>query len=405
MRKGILLALAAALTLSSCTCELTEPTHPSRVEPSQLTEALEPLDGIDESILTPIELSRVSFIAAGDSIIHRGILYDAEKRASDGREFDFRPLFDEIGGLISEADVAFVNQETLMCGEGYEYSFYPQFNSPRQVAYDLIEVGFDVINVANNHMCDKGTDGLRRTLEFWKTLDCVTMIGGYTSAEDYETTRIIEVNGIKIALLGYTEETNGIRLGNSELVVPYTDDETLVRHIGKARESADFVVVSVHWGNENQTTPTDEQRRLASLMASSGADVILGHHPHVLQPIELIENERGTTLCAFSLGNLYAMMATWQNMLGGLLRFELVKMSDGECRLEGIEFIPTVFYYGPGQSQTEVRLLEGFTEADARLHGTGNNYGSRTTAANMREYVASIVGEAELTLRKPAPRG
>lgn len=363
--------------------------------------------GISEAVLPPVEVKRLSFLAAGDNVIHPCIYMDAENRAKavtaavtaaekaeglDVRKYDFKPMYADAAEYIASFDLAFINQETLMAGEEFGYSGYPTFNSPRDLAYDLIELGFDIVNIANNHMCDKGTAGLKATVDFWKELD-VTMIGGYSDAEDYETPRIIERDGIKIAFIGYTEETNGIRLGKSELIVPYTNDEDIARQVSAAKEAAELVIVSVHWGNENQNTPTKEQKRLAKLMSDSGADVIIGHHPHVLQPIEWIETDDGRqTLCIYSLGNLVSAMQYWENMVGGFFTFEIVIMSDGSCYVDSPEFVPTAFYYGPRYFNSHLYFLDDYPEDKALTHGTKNLYSSYASPDTMRAYAKKILG-------------
>ena len=151
---------------------------------------------------------RVSFAAVGDNVIHPGIYIDAAERAAaagQGREYDFRPMYENIRAQISQADLAFINQETLMAGASFGYSGYPTFNSPQQLGYDLCEIGFDVVSIANNHMADKGAAGLEATITFWKSLsEQITMIGGYMNQADYDTPRVIEKNGIKIAFLAYS---------------------------------------------------------------------------------------------------------------------------------------------------------------------------------------------------------
>lgn len=162
-------------------------------------------------------------------------------------------------------------------------------------------------------MCDKGQKGLKGAIDFWKSQTDVTMIGGYSDETDYNTLRIVERNGVKIGLLSYTYGTNGISLpASSELVVPYINDEDIIRQCAQAKEQSDFLIISVHWGNENQTQVSAEQKRVAKLMAENGADVIIGPHPHVLQSIEVIESDYGETLCVYSLGNFVSAMQYWR---------------------------------------------------------------------------------------------
>ena len=361
---------------------------------------------IDESVLPAVEKTRLSFIAAGDNVIHPCIYMDAERRAAaqvaagekNIRKYNFKPTYIDVADYIASFDLAFINQETLMAGEKYGYSGYPTFNSPRDLGYDLVEMGFDIVNIANNHMCDKGTAGLAATVDFWKGLEDevgVTMIGGYYDRDDLLTPRVIERDGVKIALVGYTEMTNGITLSKKEPLIPYTTEVNIDQVIMNAREEADVVIVSVHWGNENWNTMTKEQKSLAQKFADLGVDVIIGHHPHVLQPIEWINStdDEHKTLCIYSLGNFIAAMQSWQNMVGGFLTFDIVKMTDGSCFIDSPAFVPTVFYYGPSYFNSHVYFLDDYTDEMAKTHATYKLYGSFASVAEIEKYVKKIMGD------------
>lgn len=192
-----------------------------------------------------------------------------------------------------------------MTGDGYELSYYPMFNSPQDVGYDLQELGFDVVGIANNHMLDKGAKGLEKTIAFWKNMEGVLLIGGYDSREDYDTVRVLEKNGIKIAFLAYTYGTNGLtKAASSPVVIPYINEDDITRQVAAAKNAADAVIVSVHWGDEGSFKPNDAQKRTAQLFADCGVTAIIGHHPHVIQPVEWITGKNGNkTLCVYSLGN------------------------------------------------------------------------------------------------------
>ena len=266
----------------------------------------------------PIIEKRTSFIGCGDNIIY-GTKEAVIHAQGTERKYNYKPYYDGVSNIIKEADIAFINQETLMCGDGYSLSYYPRFNSPRELGYDLHELGFDVVNIANNHMLDKGADGLSKTIEFWKSFNDILMIGGYEDIEDYDNIRILEKDGVKIAFLSYTQMTNGLsKPASSPLAIPYTNDEDIVRQAALAKQTADLVMVSVHWGNEGSFIPTQEQKRLAQLFSDCGVDVILGHHPHVVQPVEWLNGKDGNkTLC---------VTTTWLAVLFPLTLFILNKL-------------------------------------------------------------------------------
>ena len=247
-----------------------------------------------------VPVQTVSFIACGDNLVHSSVYSDAQTLAAGTeKEYNFLPMYDNVADIIQNADLAFINQETPFGGSSRPISGYPLFNTPEQMGDDLITLGFDIIGLANNHMLDSTAKGYENTIDFWNSKDGVTAIGGYKNKEDFENIRVIEKNGIKIALLAYTYSTNGLKLPQgSELVIPLYDDETIDRQTKKAKSLADVVIVSIHWGVEDQFKPNAEQKRKAKLMADNGVDVIIGHHPHVLQPLEWIDRaDGGKTLC------------------------------------------------------------------------------------------------------------
>lgn len=359
---------------------------------------------IKESTLEPNEaiintLKEVTFIACGDNITYGGNIKDARSKATEETgEFDFKPQYAEVAEIIKDADVAFINQEVPMAGEGYSISYYPMFNAPQELGLDLVELGFDVINVASNHMLDKGASGLESTIDFWESLD-VTMIGGYKDEDDFDNIRVHEANGIKIAFLSYTYSTNGItKSPSSPLVIPYIDDEDIIRQVALARECADMVFVSMHWGNEYQFTPSAEQKRLAQLMADNGVDAVIGHHPHVLQPIEWYDGKDGNKmLCVFSLGNFVAEQDHDYSMVGGIAEIKIEKDGEKEAVITDVLFHPTVFHFPRNFYTNIVYFMEDYTPELASIHGVRNYYGNPLTYERLISYAKKTISDEFLT--------
>ena len=338
-----------------------------------------------------------SFVAVGDNVVHTGIWLEAKQRAAarEDREYWFAPVFDNIADMIRDADIAFINQETLLAGDELGFSNYPRFNGPQDIGRDIVELGFDIVNIANNHMVDKGEVGLRGAIEFWESQP-VVMIGGYKNYEDYKKIRTIERDGVSIALLSYTFSTNGLSLPkNSELYIPYIDYAEIKTQIEEAKKLADLVFVSVHWGEENIFTPTSGQVSIAQYMADLGADVIIGHHPHVVQPITWLRGKGGNdTLCIYSLGNIVSLMAAPYNMVGGVMTFDITEAEDGWF-VENPVFVPTVFFYATNFFSQKIYLMRDFTEELAVRMGT-KNYGYTATLAQLRGYVTKTIHPAFL---------
>lgn len=349
-------------------------------------------------------VSKVSFLGAGDNIIYFGNVRDAASLAyQDSRTYNFKPMYSEVASYIENADVSYINQETVMCGEGYELSYYPMFNSPQDVGYDLVELGFDVVNIANNHMLDKGAAGLDATIEFWKTMP-VTLIGGNSSRAEYDDIEIVEKNGVKIAFLSYCEMTNGLTVGKgAETWIPYlnnndpfgtsgeVDDSDIVLHCNSVKDKCDFIIASVHWGDEGSFTPNAKQKAYAQAMADAGVDVIVGTHPHVLQPIEWLTGKDGNkTLCIYSLGNFAAEQDRDYNMVGGMISFDIVKTDSAHAVAENVLFIPTVYDFNTNFYNNKVYLMESYTAEMAKGHGIAA-YGRYTNLDTLRGYVTNTI--------------
>ena len=319
--------------------------------------------------------TRITFLAAGDNIIHANVYTDAMNRATGGEKYNFIDMYDGIADMVEGADIALINQESPICGEELTISGYPNFNSPDEVGDTLIELGFDIVNIANNHMLDKLERGYKNTLEYWKERENdILMIGGYNSREDYENIRIIEEQGVSIAFISYTYSTNGQQLpASSELYIPYISESEIVRMTKKADELADLVFVVMHWGgeNENSFTPSSSQYSQAQALADAGADVIIGMHPHVIQGMDWCTAADGSdTLVVYSLGNLLSTQLNNRNLVGGIVTFDIVKDKNGDITIENPIYNPTVTHYNTDRLGLQVYLMENYTAELAALHGT-----------------------------------
>lgn len=347
----------------------------------------------DETTATPVEEPEtvISFLGVGDNIIYYGNVRDAQSQAEgSGYEYNFLPAYSEVADRIAAADIAFINQETLMSGDAFEY--YPHFNGPQDAGRTLTDLGFDVVNMSNNHMADHGPDGLKKTIDFWHTQD-VTMIGGYYDLQDFDNIRVTETKGVKIAWLSYTYGTNGLSLpSSSPLKIPYINESDIRKQVDSAKKLGDLVFVSVHWGEENYFKPTSEQIYYGQLMADLGVDVILGHHPHVIQPVEWLTGSGGNkTLCIYSLGNFMAEMARDYNMVGGIVTFDIVRKGEAKPTIENILFTPTMFHFPRNFYNNKIYLLEDYSEELASAHGVITYYKNTMSYNKLISYVKNTI--------------
>lgn len=358
-------AMAEAESLSAeTTAEITTvPTETTTVTTTAVTEP-------------PKKYETITFAATGDNLIHSSIYNQAHRRSETGG-YDFIFPYRNVTDLISEADVAVINQETLICNDKYEPSTYPCFNSPTALGDHMIDIGFDVFTIANNHTLDKGTDGLNACLDYWQSKD-VTVAGAYRNAEDKSNIRTAEVNGIVFSYLSYTESLNGLSLpAGSELIIGDSNDiDGVIADIKAAEEISDVCVVSLHWGVENSDVISEYQRSYAKQIAEAGADVIIGNHPHVLRDIEMIQREDGSeALCAYSLGNFISAQSVGQNLIGGVLQFSVTALADSgeQPVISDVRLIPIVTHYGANYSDIELYKLSDYTPELAKSHGVRAN--------------------------------
>lgn len=335
----------------------------------------------------------VSFLACPDNIIHPSVFYDALERSArnDGvnpdfsdlhnAKYDFPYIYEHVADAIKNADIAYINQETLIGGTSGRIIGYPCFNSPKPVADTVIDLGFDVVNVAHNHMLDSGDT---RYLENCNTVfeeKGVDVIGYYPDESSTENITVIEREGIKIAFLSYTYGTNGIPLPkNSKFVIPYFSEELVKKQVACAKQIADVIIASCHWGYEDTFGVNSEQKKYANLMCELGVDVVLGMHPHVIQPMEWMTSESGhKSLVVYSLGNFVSGMVAGKNMLAGMLSLDIIKDAEsGEITIENPLFIPTVTHYekkgsvasnDTGYRNFKICYLSDYTEEQAASHG------------------------------------
>jgi poly-gamma-glutamate synthesis protein (capsule biosynthesis protein) len=338
----------------------------------------------DPSKNTVQEDALVTFIAAGDNLIHQPIYSDAKEHGNADMEYNFLPVYSHIKSLISEADFACINQETPMAGEKFGYSSYPCFNTPQDLGQALVKTGFNILNIANNHMLDKGADGLKGTVDFLRTLP-VTLLGGYLNEEEYNDVSLVEKNGVKIAFLTYTYATNGISLPKSSpYIIPYINDDEIRRQTAHARELADAVIVFMHWGNEYSFKPSEEQRRLSKILAECGVDVVIGMHSHVLQPVEWENQPKGgQTLVYYSLGNFVSCQDNGYNHVGGLGKFTIRKDgSTGKCSVEEPLFLPTVSWFNRSFREFTIYPITEYTTNLASSHGLSRCGANRHLTVN-----------------------
>ena len=239
----------------------------------------------------------ISLIATGDGLIHNSLAYYAKK----GEIYDFTPYLTEIKDIVDDYDIAYYNQETAVGKINGQYTFFPTFTVPTEYPDAMLDAGFNLVSLASNHSYDKGETGVKNSVDYWNTKKDQAIFNGIAlSDEERNNYQIGEKKGITYAMLSYTYGLNGFNLpsGKSYLVNVFNKD-IAQKDIEALRDKVDLLIVAMHWGVEYQLSPNETQKEQASWLASQGVDLVIGNHPHCLQPIEWIDD----TLVIYSLGN------------------------------------------------------------------------------------------------------
>ena len=293
----------------------------------------------------------LSVFMVGDALIHSAVYTDA--RTSDGG-YDFKPMLEKIKPISSKYDLVYYNQETVLGGTELGLSNYPRFNSPYEVGDAFIDAGFNLVSLATNHTMDKNEQGVINSVNYWKKhKDKVVYSGQWISAEEREkeTSQIYEKNGIKYAFLSYTTWTNGLEtpVGKEYLNNVYSDEKAKA-DIAKVKDKADIVIVAMHWGTEYYLGADKDQDRIAKFLADQGVQLIIGAHPHVVEPVEYLND--GKTFVIYSLGNFISDQEGNERLTGLMMSLNIKKVVDVDDSVTvtvedpHAELIYTKSYYG-----------------------------------------------------------
>ena len=299
----------------------------------------------------------ISLAVVGDIMCHDTNYRDAYN--SETKTYDFSHVFSNIADKLSSADLTIGNLETTFAGSDRGYSGYPTFNTPDALAANLKNLGFDVLSTANNHSLDKGFSGLTRTIEVLDE-NGISHMGTYTSEESRNEILVKDVNGIKIAFLAYTYGTNGIPVpSGKDFCVNLINKDQIKSDLEKAKSlDVDLISVNMHWGNEYRLKSTTEQEELADFLFENGVDIILGSHPHVLEPMErrTITLEDGTEKDGFliySLGNFVSGQTKQYTNHSIILNLKITKHGDdGKITIDDVTYTP-IYVDNRGSSADE----------------------------------------------------
>lgn len=389
----------AAITLlaASILLILRMPGKPDSLEadaPSyDIQTDLLPSDILAEAIPEPVPVEKtIRLLAVGDNLIHGGV--HSTGKISEG-VYDFSFLFENIQPYLDDADIKIINQETIFGGNhlGNDGQLgYPRFNSRTEIGDAIANAGFNVVLHSSNHTVDQGLDGLLHCMSYWKENHPDVLICGVRDVpEETPTIPTMEIEGVTFAFLNYTYGPNAESFpskyeGYMDMLCYYdpsnrridftTLNPKVIDDIKRAEEIADIVVVCPHWGSEYQIKQSKYQEQFALQMTEAGADIIIGTHPHVVQPVTYIESENGNkSLCYYSLGNYVSTQKQVNCMLEGMAVVTFTVTTTGDVTEIAINeeetgVIPLVCQYTQGRVRIDnIYFLADYTEELALKHG------------------------------------
>lgn len=332
---SIVCLVGLSISLSACSKGKEASSDNVSIEETESTT-------VEETTTAPPDVT-VDIMMIGDILAHEGV-YNSGLQADGTYNFDH--LFKNIKSDISAADIRIVNQETILGGVELGLSGYPCFNSPYEIGVAEAKAGFNVILHATNHTLDKGLTGVENCLNFWKTnYPEMAVLGINETEEDYNDIYVYNKDGFKIAILNYTYGTNGIAIPASKpYIVNMLDVDKITQDVTKAKELADMVVVCPHWGTEYVYEPDSNQKYWTNLFLKLGVDVVIGAHPHVMEPVETLTRDDGHQMVVYySLGNFVSNQDKMPRMLGGMAKVTLVKSgTDNSCYVKQYSYTPIV---------------------------------------------------------------
>ena len=335
----------------------------------------------------------------GDTLCHNTQYWDAYNSQTD--EYDFSYVYEDIKNYTSSSDITIGSLETTFAGKEKGYSNYPTFNTPDSLATALKNIGVDVVSLAGNHALDYGYTGLCRTIDVFNNIG-LSHLGTYKTAEDQEKILIKDVKGVKIAFINYTYSTNGIPVpSGKEFCVNLIDKDFIKKQINQAKEqNVDMIVACMHWGTEYRTTANSEQKDLANFLFENGVDVILGNHPHVLEPMEkkTITLQDGTTkevFVVYALGNFTADQRDEITRDSAILNLTITKNSDSKISIDKVNYVPIYMYKNTNVSTHKFKILD--IEKTIKDYEEGKNTSINSTVYNnlkkQLEKIKSILGD------------
>ena len=325
----------------------------------------------------------ISICMVGDLLIHLPILNYAK---TEGYNFDF--IFENMEKYIKEYDIKIINEEVLIAGTNFSIKGYPKFNSPLELADSVAKAGFNVILKSTNHVNDLGEEARLFDLNNWKKFPNIKVTGSYQNEEEAQKITYFEIKGIKIALLNYCYGSN--RLLRNSYTINKINYDKIKNDINKSKsEGADIIIVMPHWGKEYSLKANKYQNKWSKIFFELGVDIVIGTHPHVIQPVEIIEDkDKNRKMYIFySLGNFINSTSSrkknvfWR-FLGGMAHIIIGKVNNKPV-IKNIKFIPLITHINPENKKVTTFKVKDYSENMAKNNYVGIEYDKTFTYNNM----------------------
>lgn len=373
------ITLVLLLLLSGCTVA-------QKPDPQPYTG---PTDTIaQDMVLWPMTTS-MDMIMVGDTIVHSNVYADA--KLANG-SYDFTDMIERYKPIIEPYDLAFYNQESILGGSSIGVSNYPRFNSPQEFGDAMVDAGFNLVSLANNHSNDRGTQALLNSNAYWKTKDAITA-GTYSTRDESEAVHVYTRNGISFGFLAYTYGLNGLNLSSENAyMVDLIDLDKMKVDVEALRPLVDVLIVSVHFGSEYQNYPNSIQINIVNKLAAWDVDIVIGNHAHAIQPIQWI----GKTLVYYALGNFLSGQQGTAKLIGLTSAITITKFTYGEetwIQLSDLKADLTYNYYNANMRDVTIypwdevttKLLPDKATWEASFLKIVNAYGAKLSFGGLRK--------------------
>ncbi len=337
--------------------------------------------------------SSFTFMGVGDNLLHDVIFRNQDLTNKEVEEYT--SVYKTIKNHTT-ADLNYINYETICAGEenGFSLSGYPTFNGPTEFNDLVAKAGFNWLSLCSNHTFDLGTEGVIAELEYiQKHQPKLNVTGAYTSKKERNTPKVVTINNIRVGLASYCYGYENDPGAEYDWMVNKMDEETIRKDLKELNKVSDVQIVSMHWGTEYQTTANKEQKKYAKLLNELGVEVIIGTHPHVIEPVTWIHSDKQDTLCYYSLGNFVSAQNENVNMIGGMANFEIEYNFDTKkATVKNAKFTPTITYYTETYHKFQTYTISEWNNDLASTHYVTVAAGEDITKKFVQDYVKDVLG-------------